>query len=182
MDISYLLEKTNNPMIVNIVRAIIKNNHIFNNITITFRPKIIKVFPKLDVAIIWLDIWDIQSRSKPKGPINRCFNIKSYIMTIQESNINLRVSQYKNCWKWGHTTFVCRVQESKCIKCNGLYKTEHYYYCVWYCKVNFKINLLRLETKQSELYLYMFKCLNCKGNHQVDSNQCSFWKHCFNRK
>jgi len=97
--ISYLLENTNTPIITDVVEAIIKNNHIFNNITITSRIRVIKVSPKLDMAIIWLNIWDVQSRSKTKGLINRYFNIKSYIITIRGANINLEVPQYKNCWK-----------------------------------------------------------------------------------
>ncbi len=54
--IPYLLENTNTPIITDVVKVIIKNNHIFNNITITSRPRVIKVSPKLDIAIIWLDI------------------------------------------------------------------------------------------------------------------------------
>jgi len=50
------------------------------------------MLPKLDIAIIWLDIWDIQSGSKAKGLINRCFNVESYITTIRGTNMNLGVS------------------------------------------------------------------------------------------
>jgi len=82
--ISYLLENTNTSIIANMVELIIKNNYIFNNITIIFRLKVIEISLKLDMTIIWLDIWDVQSGSKAKGLINRCFNIGSYIMTIQE--------------------------------------------------------------------------------------------------
>ena len=79
------------------VKTIIKNNYIFMNITIISRPRVIKIFPKSDIAIIWLNIWDIQSKSKAKGLINRCFNIGSYIPTIKEVNMNLEVPQCKNC-------------------------------------------------------------------------------------
>ena len=82
--ISYLLENANTLIIANMVELIIKNNYIFNNITIIFRLKVIEISLKLDMTIIWLDIWDVQSGSKAKGLINRCFNIGSYIMTIQE--------------------------------------------------------------------------------------------------
>ena len=67
---------------VNVVKIIIKNNHIFNNITIISRSRVIKVSPKSDIAIIWLNIWNVQSESKAKGLINRYFNIRSYIATI----------------------------------------------------------------------------------------------------
>ena len=99
IDISYLQENINNPLTSNVVKDIIKNNHIFNNIMLASRPHIIKVSPKSDMAIIWVDIWDVQSRSKVKGLINRCFNVESYITTIRDANMNLGILQYKNCWK-----------------------------------------------------------------------------------
>ena len=66
---------------------------------ITSRPKIIKLLPRSNMAIILLDIWDLQSGSKAKGLINRCFSIGNYITIIQEANINPEVPQCKNCWK-----------------------------------------------------------------------------------
>jgi len=45
-----------------------------------------------------------------------------------------------------------------------------------------KINPPQLKIKQEELCLHSFKCLNCEGNHQADSNICPFWKHRFNNK
>ena len=40
------------------VELVIKQNHIFDNIMLASKPKVIKVFPKLDMAIIWINIWD----------------------------------------------------------------------------------------------------------------------------
>ena len=80
--IPYLIENTNMPISSDIVKTIIKNNHIFNNIAIALKPHIIKISPKSDMAIIWLDIWNVQSGSKAKGLINRCFNVDNYIATI----------------------------------------------------------------------------------------------------
>ena len=68
-------------------------------------------------------------------------------------------------------TFSCRAQGSKYIKCNRPHKTEHHCQFAWYCKANFKINPLRLETKQGKLW---FKCSNYKGNHQADLNLYPF--------
>ena len=107
--IPYIMKNTNTPLFLDVVESIIKNNYIFNNITIVSRPRVIKVLPRLDIVIIWLNIWDMQSSHRAKGLINRCFNIRSYIVIIWEANMNLRVSQCKNCWKWGHTTFLCRI-------------------------------------------------------------------------
>ena len=52
IDILYLVENTNTTIIADVVEAIIKSNHIFNNIIIAFRPHIIKVSSKSDIAII----------------------------------------------------------------------------------------------------------------------------------
>ena len=96
IDISYLGEFTNTFINSDIVEDIIKKNHIFNNIALASKPHIIKVSSKLDMAIIWLDMWDIQNRSKTRGLINRCFNIGSYIVTIRGVNMNLGIPQYEN--------------------------------------------------------------------------------------
>ena len=53
---------------------------------------------------------------------------------------------------------------------------------LWCCKANDRINPPRLETKKGEQCSHSFKCSNCWGDHQVDSNQCLFWRHRFNRK
>jgi len=70
------------------VESIIKQNQIFSNITLVFKPRVIKVSPKLDIAIIWVDIWDAQSNTKAKGLVNRCFNVGKYIVTIRGANAN----------------------------------------------------------------------------------------------
>ena len=41
------------------VEKIIKENHIFNNVILASRPRIIKVSPKLDMLIIWINVWDV---------------------------------------------------------------------------------------------------------------------------
>ena len=50
--IPFLQENTNIPINLSIVEDIIKKNHIFNNIMLASKPHIIKVSPKLDIAII----------------------------------------------------------------------------------------------------------------------------------
>ena len=124
----------------------------------------------------------MQSGQNAKLLINRCFNIGNNIATIRGANMNPGVLQYTNCWKWGHFTFTCRIQEAKCVKCNSPHKSEHHREFGWCCKANAKTNPPRLETKKGELCSYTFKCSNCKGDHQADSNTCPFWRHCFNRE
>ena len=166
----------------NDIETILKQSHIFDNIFLVSKPRVIKVSPKSNMAIVWLDIWDVQSSYNTKMLINRCFNVGNYIVTIRGANMNSGVPQCKNCWKWGHTTFLCRIQGAKCVKCNGPPKSEHHREFGWCYKANAKINPPRLETKKGEPCSYSFKCSNCRGDHQADFNQCLFWRHQFNRE
>ena len=84
---------------LNDIEMILKQNHIFDNISLISKPRVIKVSPKSNMSIVWLDIWDIQSSSNAKMLINRCFNIGNYIVTIWGANMNPSVPQCKNCWK-----------------------------------------------------------------------------------
>jgi len=77
-DILYLREDTNMPITSDVVEDIMRKNHVFNNMTLVLRPQVIKVSPKSDIAIVWIDIWDVQSNSKAKELINRCFNLCYY--------------------------------------------------------------------------------------------------------
>ena len=79
------------------IKTILQQNHIFDNITLASKPRVIKVSPKSDMAIVWIDIWDVQSSQNAKMLINRCFNVGNYIATIRGANMNLGVSQCKNC-------------------------------------------------------------------------------------
>jgi len=40
----------------NDIEVILKQNHIFNNISLASKPRVIKVSPKSDMAIVWIDI------------------------------------------------------------------------------------------------------------------------------
>jgi len=156
------------------IEVILKQNHIFDNIFLASKPRVIKVSPKSNMSIVWIDIWDVQSGKNAKMLINRCFNVSNFIATIRGANMNPRVPQCKNCWKWGHTTFSCKIQGAKCVKCNSPHKSEHHQEFGWCCKANPKINPPRLETKKGKPCPYLFKYLNCRGDHQADSNLCPF--------
>ena len=81
----------------NDIETILKQNYIFDNISLTSKPRVIKVSPKSDMTIVWLDIWDVQSGYNTKMLINRCFNVGNYITTIREANMNPGIPQCKNC-------------------------------------------------------------------------------------
>jgi len=44
------------------------------------------------MAMIWVDIWDLQNSTKAKCLINRCFNIGHHIAMIKETNMKPCVS------------------------------------------------------------------------------------------
>ena len=81
------------------IETVMKQNHIFDNISLSSKPRVIKVSPKSDMAIVWIDIWDVQSGHNAKLLINRCFNMGNNIATIRGANMNPGVPQCKNCWK-----------------------------------------------------------------------------------
>ena len=81
----------------NDIETILKQNYIFDNISLTSKPRVIKVSLKSDMTIVWLDIWDVQSGYNTNMLINRCFNVGNYIMTIREANMNPGIPQCKNC-------------------------------------------------------------------------------------
>jgi len=83
----------------NDIKTVLKQNQIFDNISLASKPRVIKVSPKSDMSIMWINIWDVQSESNTKMLINQCFNIGKYIATIRGVNMNPGVPQCKNCWK-----------------------------------------------------------------------------------
>jgi len=64
--ISYLNKQTNAYILPEDIEKILKSNHIFNDIILAFRPRVIKISPKSDMVIIWINIWDTQNRSNTK--------------------------------------------------------------------------------------------------------------------
>jgi len=70
IDILYISKKTNNQISLDDIENILKNNYLFNDIILASKPHIIKVSPKSDIAIIWIDIWDMQNRTNTKKVIN----------------------------------------------------------------------------------------------------------------
>ena len=164
----------------NFIEGVLKKTHLFNGVMLASKPHVIKAFPKSDMAVVWVDIWDSQSSSLAKNIINRCFNIGRFITTIKGTNMNPGVPQCKNCWKWGHSTLSCRSHISRCAKCYGAYITEHHREKAWCCIENKKLN--HLATKEGEPCPYIFKCMNCKEDHQADSYSCSYWCNHFNQE
>ena len=53
-----------------IIEGVLKDSHLFKDTTLASKPCVIKVSPKLDKAVVWVDIWDSQSSSCAKNIIN----------------------------------------------------------------------------------------------------------------
>ena len=53
-----------------IIEGILKDSHLFKDATLASKPCVIKVSPKSDKAVVWVDIWDFQSGSCAKNIIN----------------------------------------------------------------------------------------------------------------
>ena len=77
LEIPYFLENTNLSITSNLIKKVIKNTYIFIIIVLVSvsYSYVIKISPKLDMAVIWIDIWDSQNNMKAKCVINSCFNI-----------------------------------------------------------------------------------------------------------
>ena len=56
ISLPYLQENTITPINSNVIKNIIKDNHIFNNIALASKPQVIKVLLKCNITIIWIDI------------------------------------------------------------------------------------------------------------------------------
>ena len=64
------------------MKTIIKTTHVFDNIQIVSKLRVVKISSKLGMAIIWVNVWDLQSSTSAKTIINKCFNVRSHIATI----------------------------------------------------------------------------------------------------
>jgi len=54
--IPYFVKDTNSSITSDNIKLIIKANYIFNNLTLTSEPRIIKASPKSNIVVIWIDI------------------------------------------------------------------------------------------------------------------------------
>ena len=70
VSVPFISEKTNSCITLDEIEDVLKNNHIFNNIVLASKPRVIKMSSKLDMAIIWIDIWNTQAGQNAKTIIN----------------------------------------------------------------------------------------------------------------
>ena len=67
--IPYFVDKSNMCISSEDIKHILKNNHIFNDIVLVSKLRVIKVSPKSDMAIVWIDIWNTQNSNNAKSSI-----------------------------------------------------------------------------------------------------------------
>ena len=181
MNIIGLLYKIDQDVILpDYIEGVLKETYLFKDVVLASKPCVIKASPKSDMVVVWVDIWDSQSSSLAKNITNCHFNIGRFIATVKGTNMNPGVPQCKNCWKWEHLTLSCCSHISRYAKCYGAHTTKHHRKKVWCCMENKKVNCL--ATKEGKPCPHVFKCMNYKGDHQVDSHSCPYWCNCFNRE
>jgi len=56
IEILYLMENTKIPINSDFIETVIKLSHIFNDLSLAFKPRIIKALHKSDIAVVWIDI------------------------------------------------------------------------------------------------------------------------------
>jgi len=108
------IQPNSNKLTSDDITTTMKQLELFEPVNLTAKPRVIKASSKSNMAIIWFDIWDSQNGSKAKLLINHSFNFGRYIAMIRATNMNPGVPQCHNCWKWGHSTFLCRAHGSRC--------------------------------------------------------------------
>ena len=81
------------------IEGILKEMHLFKNVVLASKLYVIKVSPKSNMVVVWVDIWNFQSGSLAKNIINCCFNVRQFVATVCGTNMNLGISWCKNCWK-----------------------------------------------------------------------------------
>ena len=52
------------------IEGVLKEIHLFKNVMLASKLCVIKAFPKSNIVVVWMDIWDFQSGSLAKNIIN----------------------------------------------------------------------------------------------------------------
>ena len=137
----------------NDIENILKQNHIFDNISLASKPRVIKVSLKSDMALVWIDIWDVQSGKNTKMLINRCFNIENFIATIRGANMNPGILLCKNFWN-GVTPPCCAgFREQNTLNVTALTSRNIIESSVSVVRLTTKLILLDLKPRRTNLAL-----------------------------
>ena len=80
--IGLLHNMENGVLTLEVIEGVLKDSHLFENVVLASKPQVIKVFPKSNIAVVQVDLWDSQSSSLVKNIINCYFNVGQYIVII----------------------------------------------------------------------------------------------------
>ena len=80
--IGLLHNMENGVLTLEVIEGVLKDSHLFENVVLASKPQVIKVFPKSNIAVVQVDLWDSQSSSLVKNIINCYFNVGQYIAII----------------------------------------------------------------------------------------------------
>jgi len=56
--LSFLISINNSIITPDFIEGILKETHLFKDVSLASKPQIIKASPKSDMVVVWVDIWD----------------------------------------------------------------------------------------------------------------------------
>ena len=144
-------------------------------------PRLDPVSDKADISTAYFDIWDSQSGARGKALHGRTFHFLGSVVRIAPSNASPGTPLCTRCWRWGHAAGRCKSQGHHCKKCGEPHDFNHHREVAGCCKGAPKATPPILPTPVGTPCPHKDRCLNCGGDHIVDSRKCWFWGKRFNR-
>jgi hypothetical protein len=162
----------NAPITLELVAEVMKYHELMDNFVLAGLPRIARNTKDSDSCTVWFDLWDSQNGKWAVPLVNRQINIGGWTSTIRAISMHPDVLQYHNCWRWGHPTHKCYAHVLRYPKCGGAHHLENHRTHRLCCKTHPKMNPPREAMAPGDPCTHTFKCLNCKGDHQVDDYKC----------
>ncbi|KAF9440648.1 hypothetical protein P691DRAFT_651795, partial [Macrolepiota fuliginosa MF-IS2] len=124
--------------------------------------------PKADSATIWIDLSDSQQGTRASLLIGRRLIVNGAEVLIKGAKAHTGTPQCCRCWKWGHTTDMCRRPAVCCPICIGPHTEANH-------RSIAGAHSMRPPCPHSRA------CINCGAQHAANSRRCPYWHHRFNR-
>jgi hypothetical protein len=145
-------------------------------------PRLVKESEGSTVVTAYFDIWDTST-----GARSRCLHGKRVIALGRECFIRGTTPQVgvpicQKCWKWGHSTHVCR-ENHRCARCGQPHRTDEHRLRASCCQGQPKNDPPVPPTPAVMPCPHKHRCLACrKEGHSVTDRKCEFWYARFDRK
>ncbi|KAF9254118.1 Gag-like protein [Marasmius fiardii PR-910] len=130
-------------------------------------------------AMVYFNIWDSQMGSRVKWLIDRQIHIFGHVCFIRPTTASLGVPMCTRCSRWGHSINACRAPLYRCPQCSGPHSNKEHCLIAGCCKGKLKADPLVPPTEAGKPCLHQPICPNCWGKHSAYSQECQFWRHCF---